>query len=285
LQGQTPVRAASVPAAGAADGKATGEALGALHRLQMTPAGRPFLGDAARSAGATTPEAGGASPDAALNPFAAVGGDAALAAATDTKAHPGFQDLLNGQAPAPGGTDAAPPDLAAMGIAAAAAGAPAHVAGGAGQAVSGVPQYGIDAPVGTAGFATALGDRLTWMVKDGQTQAQLKLNPEQLGPIVVEIQMQGAMAHVNFVAAHDATRAAIESSMSQLASALQSEGLSLGGTNVQAQTQQHAQGRSDDASAPDTGRGASGRDTETAVSAAAPRARTARANGVLDLYA
>ena len=73
--------------------------------------------------------------------------------------------------------------------------------------------------------------------------------------------------------------------MSQLASALQSEGLSLGGANVQAQTQQHAQGRSDDAAASDTGRGVPGRDTEIAVSTAAPRARPARANGMLDLYA
>lgn len=288
LQGQTLVHAAGVPVATEVGGKGTaGEAFLALHRLQMAQTGRSFLGDPARGAGAPAPDVGGTLPNGALNPFSALGGDTALGAATDAKAHPGFQDLLSSRTAAPVGPDAATPDLAALGAAAAAGASGGHVAGAGGtdKATAGVPQYGIDAPVGTAGFASALGDRLTWMVKDGQTQAQLKLNPEQLGPIVVDIQMQGAMAHVSFTAAHDATRAAIESSMPQLASALQSEGLSLGGANVQAQTQQDARPRSDDTAPSGTGRSASGADAQTAVSAAVPRARSARANGVLDLYA
>lgn len=311
--GATPAGAGSTgalkPASTAADDSApsapskdasTGSFL-ALHRQQVLERGRSFLTDAMSGALGARADRGDAADSTQSALGLAAGGDPTHAAASSAPAqgasatsmdNMSFSHLLAPQAQDPVvGVDAAATGGLSSLMISGAAGASALAGGGhASGALSGthvsaaMAQYGIDAPVGSPAFSAGLGERLSWMVRDGQTQAQLRLNPEHLGPITVEIAMQGAAAQVNFFAAHDSTRQAIESSLPQLVSAFQSEGLSLGGANVQAQSQQGGQGEPGRNPAKSAAGLISMGSQDDAPSLARPGAAR-RANGVLDLYA
>lgn len=93
-------------------------------------------------------------------------------------------------------------------------------------------------------FAAELGARLLTWTRQGVHQAELRLNPAELGPVQVSIQLQGQQAQIGFVADVAATRDALQASLPQLAAALAREGLQLSGGSVQSQTQQQAQQQS-----------------------------------------
>jgi flagellar hook-length control protein FliK len=86
--------------------------------------------------------------------------------------------------------------------------------------------------VGRPEFAPALGNQLTTFVREGIRQAELTLNPAEMGPVTVNIAVQGQQAQVDFVAAHAATRVALEQSLPALASALHQAGFTLTGGGV-----------------------------------------------------
>jgi flagellar hook-length control protein FliK len=145
-------------------------------------------------------------------------------------------------------------------------------------------QAEVHAAVGSGEFAPALGTQLRVMVRDGIEHAQLKLNPADLGPIEVRIDLQGAQAQVDFSAAHAATRQALQEAVPALASALRESGLTLTGGGVFDQPrEQRGEARQEGArpgTAPSAGAGGTVRET------AAPQpARLSRARGAVDLYA
>lgn len=116
----------------------------------------------------------------------------------------------------------------------------------------------IPVPVQDPGFGMALGSQVALLVKDGITEARLQLNPAELGPISVQISLDGSSAQVSFQADMAATRSALESSMPALASALQDAGLTLSGGGVFQQPhpgQGQGQGQNPGQPAPDQAQG------------------------------
>ena len=71
-------------------------------------------------------------------------------------------------------------------------------------------------------------------------QAELHLNPAEMGPVSIHISLDGTAARVDFGADVAATREAIERGLPELASALRDAGFTLAGGGVS----QHAGGRS-----------------------------------------
>ena len=96
-------------------------------------------------------------------------------------------------------------------------------------------------PLASAEFAQALGVQMKVLVADGVQHAELQLNPAEMGPVSVQIVMDGTRAQVDFGADMAATRQAIEAGMPALASALRDAGFTLAGGGVS----QHSRGRSD----------------------------------------
>ncbi|MES2100606.1 MAG: flagellar hook-length control protein FliK [Pseudomonadota bacterium] len=94
-------------------------------------------------------------------------------------------------------------------------------------------------PVSAPDFAQELGLRLAVLAKDGVQTAELHLNPADMGPVSVQIVMDGTQARVDFGADMAATRQAIEAGLPALASALADAGFTLAGGGVS----QHAGGR------------------------------------------
>lgn len=96
----------------------------------------------------------------------------------------------------------------------------------------------VSARPGSADFAPQLGQQITTFVRDGIEHAQLHLNPAEMGPVSVRIQLDGQVAQVHLSADHALTRQALEASMPQLASQLSEAGLTLGGGGVFEQPRQ-----------------------------------------------
>ena len=85
----------------------------------------------------------------------------------------------------------------------------------------------IHTPVGTSGWSDELGSQLHLMADKGQSVASLRLSPEHLGPLEVQISVQDNEASVWFGAANADTRAALELAMPRLRELFAAQGMSL----------------------------------------------------------
>jgi flagellar hook-length control protein FliK len=95
-----------------------------------------------------------------------------------------------------------------------------------------LPSRDIAPPVTSPAFAPALGEVMTLLLSEGTHEARLQLNPQELGPVTVKIELDGAQAHVHFVAGAAEARDALQAAMPLLQQALQESGLSLAGGGV-----------------------------------------------------
>lgn len=90
--------------------------------------------------------------------------------------------------------------------------------------------------VGTAAFTDELIGQVNVWVKqsaqEGPMTAELHLNPADMGPVLIRIEVDGNQAQVNFAAQQADTRQAIESSMSMLSASLKEAGIQLSGSGV-----------------------------------------------------
>ncbi len=111
---------------------------------------------------------------------------------------------------------------------------PAHTAAGAAPT-----DIVLATPFGAPEFAQALGVQVSMLARDGIQRAELHLNPADMGPVSVQIVVDGTQARVDFGADVAATRQAIEAGLAELASALRDAGLTLHGGGVS----QHSRGR------------------------------------------
>lgn len=98
--------------------------------------------------------------------------------------------------------------------------------------VSKLAQATLHAAIDEPGFGAALGSQVSLWVRDGVQEARLQLHPAELGPVIVQIALEGQAAHVDFTAAVAATRESIEQSLPALAAALRESGFTLAGGGV-----------------------------------------------------
>lgn len=90
-------------------------------------------------------------------------------------------------------------------------------------------------PLGSAGaFASGLADRLLAMAGPGSQSARLKLHPDHLGALQVEIRITDGSAQVWFGATSDQARQAIQASLPQLRQLFADQGIQLTRTHVDA---------------------------------------------------
>ena len=85
----------------------------------------------------------------------------------------------------------------------------------------------IDSPINSAEFKEQFARQVAGVVVQGQDRAEIRLTPAELGPIRIRVSLNAEDAALDIYAAHAATRAAIESSMSTLKQMLADHGLRL----------------------------------------------------------
>lgn len=96
-------------------------------------------------------------------------------------------------------------------------------------------------PVGGNGWDQALGQKIVWMVGNEQQSASLTLNPPDLGPLHVVLNLSNNEATASFTAAQPEVRHALETAMPKLREMLGEAGIQLGQANVSAGTPNNQQ--------------------------------------------
>ncbi len=122
-----------------------------------------------------------------------------------------------------------------------AASVPNPVTGGNPALTGSSPSLLLSPPMGSPQWQHALGERVTWMVRQDLQQAELRLNPRHLGPVEVRIEVRNEQASVTFSAHHAVTRDVLEAAIPRLREMLGEAGLAL--ANADISHQQHSQGQ------------------------------------------
>jgi len=154
----------------------------------------------------------------------------------------------------------------------------------------------LERPLGHPAWPQELGEKVVWIAGQGQQSAELKLNPQHLGPLEVRINLNQDQASVQFISSHAAVREAVESALPKLREMLSAQQLNLHEVSVAQQgfaeqrdprgaqfafgQQSSDSGRSD----PDYG-GRSGEDTPGYRTDADTTVVSRREKGRLSLYA
>jgi flagellar hook-length control protein FliK len=258
--------AADSDAGEGSDAHDTSGAAGSPSRLRS--GGRAIANDASSAQGAGSIGTEGANPAAPAEP-------AALGTGGASRADPGAQgpasDLQSlATPPAPLATATAAPLAAAE----------------PGRADGPTPTLALPTPVDSPQFAGALGIQVSVLAKGGVQHAELHLNPAEMGPVSIRIELDGSEAQVQFGADLEQTRQAIERGLPELASALRDAGFTLSGGGVSQHARQRG-GADGEGEGSDTHRsGAAGRhaDADASGTKALRAARHVAAGGV-DVYA
>ena len=137
----------------------------------------------------------------------------------------------------------------------------------------------ITTPAQAPEFKEALALQVSLLAKDGVHEATLQLNPENMGPISVQISTDGTQARVEFAVESSATRDIIEAGMPDLAFALRDAGLTFSGGSVSQNNSQRG-----DSPPPQPGRSRSSPNEGVEVTPLPQRTLQVRLGG-LDLYA
>ncbi len=90
----------------------------------------------------------------------------------------------------------------------------------------------LDTPMGHPKWSEGFSQRVQWMVNQSMNGAQIRLNPQNMGPIEVRIQMQNEQATVSFTAQHGATREAIDAALPRLRDMFSEQNVNLGNIDV-----------------------------------------------------
>lgn len=102
-------------------------------------------------------------------------------------------------------------------------------------------QQTVSQPLSSDTWPAQFSEKIVWLAKNDQQSAQININPPQLGPIQITLQLNGDQANAIFASPHPEVRQAIESAMPQLREMLSSAGISLGDANVGANLAQQRQ--------------------------------------------
>lgn len=165
----------------------------------------------------------------------------------------------------------------------AAAGSAAPAAPEARADITGSRQISLSQPLTEPGFAPEMAARLSVLAADGVQEARLHLNPAEMGPVTVQIIIEGQQAQISFHAEHEQTRAVLEQSLPDLAAALRDSGLTLSGGGVfQQPGDQSGAAQSEAGSEAGSDRRS---DARLSVSAEAAPMPIRQSRGVVDLYA
>ncbi|MTW00460.1 flagellar hook-length control protein FliK, partial [Pseudoduganella ginsengisoli] len=116
----------------------------------------------------------------------------------------------------------------------------------------------LPARVGTTAWDQQLGQKVVWMVAGGEQSASLTLNPPDLGPMQVVLNVSNDQASASFTAAQPEVRQALEAALPRLREMMSEAGIQLGSATVSAEMSGQQQAF-DQARAAQQGNGGNGR--------------------------
>jgi flagellar hook-length control protein FliK len=142
------------------------------------------------------------------------------------------------------------------------------------QATGSAPTDRLSARVGTPAWDNQVGQKVIWMVGGEDQSATLELNPPDLGPVQVVLNVSNDLASVTFSSQQLEVRQALENALPRLREMMSESGIALGDAlvNAGAEGRQGQDGQGADGSG--RGRGGNGGAGDGTVAEATPRQRT-----------
>jgi flagellar hook-length control protein FliK len=208
-------------------------AVAALHdRIMLNAALSPREG---AQPGAAVLAEGGVTARAGGQGAAALAAEAATIAAAAAEQAFALTETPNAKQPdAPFATEM---DLGAGADATAALGHPLHLPAPEPMAPS-RPTAVLEVPASVHGreFADALAQQIVWMADKDAQVAELRINPPELGPVEVRLEISGDEATVQFASAHAEVRNALDGAIARLRESMAQAGISLGEASVSAES-------------------------------------------------
>jgi flagellar hook-length control protein FliK len=155
------------------------------------------------------------------------------------------------------------------------------------QAASSAPPDRLSARVGTPAWDNQVGQKVVWMVGGADQSATLELNPPDLGPVQVVLNVTNDMASVTFSSQQLEVRQALENALPRLREMMSESGIALGETLVNAGAEGRRGQDGQGAGGSGRGRGGNGGAGDGNVAEVAPRQRTRvlGAAGAVDTFA
>ncbi len=92
--------------------------------------------------------------------------------------------------------------------------------------------------VGTTAWTQALGEKIVWMTAGAQQSATLTLNPPNMGPLQIVLNVSNEQATASFFSAQPEVRQALEAAFPRLREMMNEAGIQLGQATVSADTPQ-----------------------------------------------
>lgn len=105
-------------------------------------------------------------------------------------------------------------------------------------AVSGASANHLAPSVGAAAWGQALGEKIVWMAAGAQQTATLTLNPPNMGPMQIVLNISNEQATASFFSAQPEVRQALEAAFPRLREMMAESGIQLGHATVSADTPQ-----------------------------------------------
>lgn len=99
-------------------------------------------------------------------------------------------------------------------------------------------ELAIDKPTSQIGWREEISQKVTWLVSNRHQQAELTLNPPQLGRIEVTLVMDGNQVNMSLQSPHPGVRESLDNAMDRLRETLANAGVTLGQTQVGAESRQ-----------------------------------------------
>ncbi|MDI9223511.1 flagellar hook-length control protein FliK [Pantoea sp. EA-12] len=149
----------------------------------------------------------------------------------------------------------------------------------------------LNAQLGSNEWQQALSQQIVMFSRNGQQNAELRLHPEDLGAIQINLTLDKDQAQLSMVSSHSQVRAALEAALPQLRNALAESGINLGQSNVSSDAfaqSQNYQGQQEGRRDGQHGSFTLSQDSENEITPiAVPAALQARAtgNGAVDIFA
>ncbi|VAW52174.1 hypothetical protein MNBD_GAMMA05-687 [hydrothermal vent metagenome] len=94
----------------------------------------------------------------------------------------------------------------------------------------------ISVPLNSPGWSKAMSQQIVWMANQSIKAAEIRLNPANLGPVEVRLEINDDQINVALSSRHAAVREAMEMTMPKLREMLENDGLNLSDSNISHQS-------------------------------------------------
>ena len=94
------------------------------------------------------------------------------------------------------------------------------------------PMLSLETPMSHSRWGQDFNQRVQWVVKQSMSGAQIRLNPQHMGPVEVRVQVNNDQTTISFTAQHGATREAIDAALPRLRDMLSQQDVNVVDVNV-----------------------------------------------------